>query len=32
MLRATVEGYMPGSSGLPGSLTDDWQPASRTLH
>ena len=32
MLRATVEGYMPGSSGLPGSLKDDWQPASRTLH
>jgi UDP-N-acetylglucosamine 4,6-dehydratase len=32
MLRATVEGYMPGSSGHPGSLKDEWQPASLTLH
>jgi FlaA1/EpsC-like NDP-sugar epimerase len=32
MLRATVEGYRPGSSGHPGPLADEWQPVSRTLH
>jgi FlaA1/EpsC-like NDP-sugar epimerase len=32
MLRATVEGYKPGSSGPPASVTDEWQPVSRTLH
>jgi FlaA1/EpsC-like NDP-sugar epimerase len=32
MLRATVEGYMPGSAGPPGALKDEWQPISRTLH
>ena len=32
MLRATVEGYKPGSSGLPASVKDEWQPVSRMLH
>jgi FlaA1/EpsC-like NDP-sugar epimerase len=32
MLRATVEGYKPGSSGPPALVTDEWQPVSRTLH
>jgi FlaA1/EpsC-like NDP-sugar epimerase len=32
MLRATVEGYMPGSAGHPASVKDEWQPVSRTLH
>jgi FlaA1/EpsC-like NDP-sugar epimerase len=32
MLRATVEGYTPGSTGHPAALKDGWQPASRTLH
>jgi FlaA1/EpsC-like NDP-sugar epimerase len=32
MLRATVEGYTPGSTGRPAALKDDWQPVSRTLH
>jgi len=32
MLRATVEGYMPGSTGHPASVKDEWQPVSRTLH
>jgi len=32
MLRATVEGYTPGSTGHPAALKDEWQPASRTLH
>ena len=32
MLRATVEGYKPGSSGLPASVKDEWQPVSRLLH
>ncbi|HVQ10737.1 MAG TPA: nucleoside-diphosphate sugar epimerase/dehydratase [Methyloceanibacter sp.] len=32
MLRATVEGYMPGSAAPPGALKDEWQPISRTLH
>jgi FlaA1/EpsC-like NDP-sugar epimerase len=32
MLRATVEGYKPGSSGPPASVKDEWQPVSRTLH
>jgi UDP-N-acetylglucosamine 4,6-dehydratase len=32
MLRATVEGYKPGSSGLPASVTEEWLPVSRTLH
>ena len=26
MLRATVEGYMPGSAAPPGALKDEWQP------
>ena len=32
MLRATVEGYTPGSAGHPAALKDEWQPSSRTLH
>ena len=32
MLRATVEGYKPGSPGHPASVKDEWQPVSRTLH
>jgi FlaA1/EpsC-like NDP-sugar epimerase len=32
MLRATVEGYTPGSTGHPAALKDEWQPLSRTLH
>jgi FlaA1/EpsC-like NDP-sugar epimerase len=32
MLRATVEGYKPGSSGHPAAVKDEWQPVSRTLH
>ena len=32
MLRATVEGYKPGSTGHPASVKDEWQPVSRTLH
>jgi FlaA1/EpsC-like NDP-sugar epimerase len=33
MLRATVEGYKPESTGHPpSSITDEWQPVSRTLH
>jgi FlaA1/EpsC-like NDP-sugar epimerase len=32
MLRATVEGYKPGSAGHPASVKDEWQPVSRTLH
>jgi FlaA1/EpsC-like NDP-sugar epimerase len=32
ILRATVEGYKPGSAGHPASVKDEWQPVSRTLH
>jgi FlaA1/EpsC-like NDP-sugar epimerase len=32
MLRATVEGYVPASTGHPVSAKEEWQPASRTLH
>jgi UDP-N-acetylglucosamine 4,6-dehydratase len=32
MLRATVEGYRPGSTGHPASVKDEWQPVSRMLH
>jgi FlaA1/EpsC-like NDP-sugar epimerase len=32
MLRATVEGYAPGGTGLQISSKDEWQPVSRTLH
>jgi hypothetical protein len=32
LLRATVEGYVPASSGHPIAGKDEWQPASRTLH
>jgi FlaA1/EpsC-like NDP-sugar epimerase len=32
MLRATVEGYTPGSTGHPTPLKEEWQPVSRTLH
>jgi FlaA1/EpsC-like NDP-sugar epimerase len=32
MLRATVEGYQPGTSGHPATAKDEWQPVSRTLH
>jgi UDP-N-acetylglucosamine 4,6-dehydratase len=32
MLRATVEGYTPGSTGHPTPLKEAWQPVSRTLH
>jgi FlaA1/EpsC-like NDP-sugar epimerase len=32
MLRATVEGYKPGSTGHPASVKDEWQPVSRMLH
>jgi FlaA1/EpsC-like NDP-sugar epimerase len=32
MLRATVEGYTPGSTGHPAPLKEEWQPVSRTLH
>jgi FlaA1/EpsC-like NDP-sugar epimerase len=31
-LRATVEGYAPGSTGHQPALKDEWQPVSRTLH
>ncbi len=31
-LRATVEGYAPGSTGHQATLADEWQPISRTLH
>jgi FlaA1/EpsC-like NDP-sugar epimerase len=31
-LRATVEGYAPGSTGHQAMLKDEWQPISRTLH
>jgi FlaA1/EpsC-like NDP-sugar epimerase len=32
LLRATVEGYVPASSGHPIAGKGEWQPASRTLH
>jgi FlaA1/EpsC-like NDP-sugar epimerase len=32
LLRATVEGYVPASGGLPAVGKGEWQPASRTLH
>ena len=32
MLRATVEGYTPGSARHPAALKDEWQPSSHTLH
>ncbi len=32
LLRATVEGYVPASSGHPVAGKGEWQPASRTLH
>ena len=32
MLRATVEGYKPGTSEHPVTVKDEWQPVSRTLH
>ncbi len=32
MLRATVEGYAPGGTGLQISSKEEWQPISRTLH
>ncbi|MFZ0399192.1 MAG: nucleoside-diphosphate sugar epimerase/dehydratase [Methyloceanibacter sp.] len=32
MLRATVEGYKPGSTGHPAPVKDEWQPVSRMLH
>jgi FlaA1/EpsC-like NDP-sugar epimerase len=32
LLRATVEGYVPASGGLPAMGKGEWQPASRTLH
>jgi FlaA1/EpsC-like NDP-sugar epimerase len=32
MLRATVEGYAPGTSGPQPAPKGDWQPTSRTLH
>jgi FlaA1/EpsC-like NDP-sugar epimerase len=32
MLRATVEGYTPRSTGHPTPLKEEWQPVSRTLH
>lgn len=32
LLRATVEGYVPVSSGHPIAGKDEWLPASRTLH
>jgi hypothetical protein len=32
MLRATVEGYAPGGTGLQIASKDEWQPVSRTLH
>ena len=32
MLRATVEGYTPGSAGHQAALKDEWQPISRMLH
>ncbi len=31
-LRATVEGYVPGSTAHPAPAKGEWQPASRTLH
>ena len=31
-LRATVEGYAPGSAGHQPALKDEWQPVLRTLH
>jgi len=32
MLRATVEGYVPGGTVHAVAAKDEWQPASRTLH
>jgi len=32
LLRATVEGYVPASTGHPVSPKGEWQPVSRTLH
>jgi FlaA1/EpsC-like NDP-sugar epimerase len=32
LLRTTVEGYVPASSGHPVAGKGEWQPASRTLH
>jgi FlaA1/EpsC-like NDP-sugar epimerase len=32
MLRATVEGYMPGTAGHPATPKEEWQPISPTLH
>jgi FlaA1/EpsC-like NDP-sugar epimerase len=32
MLRASVEGYVPGGIGHQASPKDEWQPVSRTLH
>ena len=32
MLHATVEGYKPTGATPAAGATDDWQPASRTLH
>jgi FlaA1/EpsC-like NDP-sugar epimerase len=32
LLRATVEGYVPASSGHPIAGKAGWQPSSRTLH
>jgi FlaA1/EpsC-like NDP-sugar epimerase len=32
MLRATVEGYVPGGTGQQLAGRDEWQPVSRTLH
>jgi hypothetical protein len=32
LLRATVEGYVPASGGVPAVGKGEWQPASRTLH
>ena len=32
MLRATVEGYVPGKTSATVSAKDEWQPISRTLH
>ena len=32
MLRATVEGYKPGTSEHPVTVKDEWQPVSPTLH
>jgi FlaA1/EpsC-like NDP-sugar epimerase len=32
LLRATVEGYRPGSASPQAALKDEWQPISRMLH